>query len=472
MFRDQRGLEMTAAGPRAVEDYDRALGELLHYGPGMLSAPEEAFAEDPSCPMVNFLRAYLCLMSTEPRHVATGCAELEDFRSRVPDERLLPRERAHLRAADALSAGDWLCASRILRNVSREHPRDALALHVGHNFDYFTGDALALRDRVGEALPAWSESDPLYGLILGMYAFGLEEGGDYGQAEEVGRRALELDPKDVWGMHAVVHTFEMRARFGEGLRFFEERRDDWADGNYFNVHNWWHYGLYNLEAGNVDRALEVYDQRLYVESARSVAVKMCDASALLWRLLLDGIDVTPRWRALADTWEGLLDDPCYAFNDMHAAMAFVGAGDLTRAEALVADRERYLAEPRPAVTNYGMTARIGLPVCRAVVAFGAGRYDESVAQLMPIRHNLNEFGGSHAQRDAVLRTLLEAALCGGRYDVAELVLGERITVRPGSPYNWLNRSRLARATGDEAQAAEAERHAEELVSASGLQVEA
>ena len=44
---------------------------------------------------------------------------------------------------------------------------------------------------------------------------------------------------------------------------------------------------------------------------------------------------------------------------------------------------------------------------------------------MPIRHHLNEFGGSHAQRDAVLRTLLEAAIRGTRYDLAEVVLGER-----------------------------------------------
>ena len=149
-------------------------------------------------------------------------------------------------------------------------------------------------------------------------------------------------------------------------------------------------------------------------------------------------------------------------------MAFVGAGDLARAESLVADRERYLAEPHPGVTNCAMTARIGLPVCRAVLAFGSERYGEAVDQLLPIRHHLNEFGGSHAQRDAVLRTLLEAAIRGRRFDTAQLVLAERITVRPGSPYNWLKRGQLARAEGDESQACAADRKAEALVRASGL----
>ena len=468
MLRDQHGLEMTAAGTAVVEHYDRAVCELLHYGPAMLSAPEEAFAEDSTCPMVNLLRAYLCLMSTETRYLECGRTMIEDFRARVPPERLLPRELAHLRAAEALTGEDMIGASLILREVTREYPRDALALHIGHNFDYFTGDALALRDRVADVLPFWSEDDRLYGPVLGMYAFGLEEAGDYCHSEEVGRHALELDPRDVWGMHAVVHDLEMQSRFGEGVRFFEERMDDWADGNYFKVHNWWHYGLYNLEAGNIDRVLEVYDERIFSEPARDVAVKMCDASALLWRLLLEGVDESPRWRALAEVWERLVDAPCFAFNDMHAVMAFVGAGDLARAESLVADRERYLAEPHPGVTNCAMTARIGLPVCRAVLAFGSERYGEAVDQLLPIRHHLNEFGGSHAQRDAVLRTLLEAAIRGRRFDTAQLVLAERITVRPGSPYNWLKRGQLARAEGDESQACAADRKAEALVRASGL----
>jgi tetratricopeptide (TPR) repeat protein len=465
---DHLGLELTAASGSVVERHDRAVAELLHYGPAMLRLPEEAFQEDESCPMVNLLRAYLCLLTTEPGDVEDGTKLLADFRARVPAERLLPRERAHLAAAEALVDGDMIAASRILRELTREQPRDVLALFVGHNVDYFTGDALSLRDRVAEALPAWSESDPLYGPVLGMYAFGLEEAGDYPRSEEVGLRALELDPKDVWAIHAVVHDYEMQARFGEGVRFFEARMDDWADNNYFKVHNWWHYGLYNLEAGNLDTVLDVYDRRIFVEPARNVSVKMCDASALLWRLLLEGIDETARWKVLAEVWERLVGPPCYAFNDMHAAMAFVGAGDVARAERLIRDRERYLAERHPGVTNYGMTARIGLPVCRAVIAFGTGRYREAVEQLLPIRHNLSEFGGSHAQRDAVLRTLLESALRAGSLDVAELLLGERIAVRPGSPYNWLKRGELERSRGNEAEAADAALRAGKLVCASGL----
>ncbi len=459
---------MTASGPSVGDAYDRALCELVHYGPDMLRAPKDLLAEDPDCPLATLVSAYLGLMSTEPGCLAEGRELVLGLAERVPEERLLPRERAHLRVATALAGEDMLGAAGLLRQLNREYPRDVLALYLGHNFDYFTGDALALRDRIAEVLPAWSEDDRLYGPVLGMYAFGLEESGDYARAEEVGSHALALDPRDVWGVHAVVHTYEMRARFGEGIRFFDERMVYWADGNYFTGHNWWHYALFNLEAGNLETVRRIYDERLFVDSARRVAVKMCDASALLWRLLLDGVEEPERWRALADVWATLTREPCFAFNDMHAMMAFVGAGDLARAQWLVDDRERWLADRHPGVTNYGMTARIGLPVCRALLAFGTGRYDEAVDQLMPIRHHLNEFGGSHAQRDAVLRTLLEAAIRGTRHDLAEVLLSERLTLKPGSPYNWLKRSQLARASGDGRAAASAEERAEALILASGL----
>ena len=53
---------------------------------------------------------------------------------------------------------------------------------------------------------------------------------------------------------------------------------------------------------------------------------MVDASALLWRLYLRGIDVSERWQPLADDWAPFAEDGFYPFNDVHAAMAFVGAG--------------------------------------------------------------------------------------------------------------------------------------------------
>ena len=63
---------------------------------------------------------------------------------------------------------------------------------------------------------------------------------------------------------------------------------------------------------------------------------MLDASALLWRLHLDGVADGGRFAPLADAWATRTDGrPWYVFNDLHAVMALVGAGRIADAERVV-----------------------------------------------------------------------------------------------------------------------------------------
>jgi hypothetical protein len=91
-----------------------------------------------------------------------------------------------------------------------------------------------------------------------------------------------------------------------------------------------------------------------------------------------------------------------------------------------------------------------------VVAFADGRHDDVVAELFPIRRVLQHFGGSHAQRDALQRTLLESALRGGRFELAKALTAERLGVRETSVYGWMQRARALRGLHDDAGAAAAE----------------
>ena len=68
---------------------------------------------------------------------------------------------------------------RTFEDLSVVHPGDVLALQVGHQIDFFTGESRMLRDRIPRALPAWSPGMPGRHAVLGMYAFGLEETSDY-----------------------------------------------------------------------------------------------------------------------------------------------------------------------------------------------------------------------------------------------------------------------------------------------------
>ena len=106
-----------------------------------------------------------------------------------------------------------------------------------------------------------------------------------------------------------------------------------------------------------------------------------------------------------------------------------------------------------------MTSEVGLPACRAVVAWAEERYDDVVETLLPIRRITHRFGGSHAQRDALHRLLLESAIRSRRFDLARALSSERLEVREASPYSWSQRARGLRGLGDEAGAAAADREA-------------
>lgn len=451
---DAHGVPLGGSGEGAAV-YDRALDRLLRFHPDVLTAADELTTAHPATAMGHALVAYLNLMGTNPADLPGAAAAAAALAQHAAH----PRELGHVAAVESWLGGDWLTASEVLDTVLEQWPADLLALAIGHQLDFFLGDAANLRDRVGRSLPALDPDHPHTGFVRGMHAFGLEEAGHYGQAEEEGLAALAANADDVWATHAVVHTYEMQGLVDTGTRFLLSRQSDWGAGNLFTVHNWWHFALYALEAGDTDRALAIYDAEIHNATSAGVPIEMLDASALLWRLLLDGADTGGRFAPLADAWEPLATgDPWYAFNDLHAVMALVGDDRLAEAQAVIDRLRAWL--PSAQGTNALMTARIGLPACAAVLAFAQGRYADVIADLQPIRSVFHLFGGSHAQRDALQRTLVEAALRAQRPSLAAALTAERVSRRERSSYNWIQRARALREQGHEADAAAAEARAD------------
>jgi len=437
---DQHGNPISA-DPAAVALYDRAVDAWLRFHPDVVAHATMLAEHHGDVAMSHALVAYLHLSSTQ-RPDAEVARTAWQAMSTTP---MGAREQAHHDAIGAWSAGRWHEAAQILDDLLVRWPADLLALQQGHGLDFFVGDAANLRDRPGRSLSALDPTHPHTGFVRGMQAFGLEESGHYEAAEDAGQAAIEANPDDVWAIHAVTHTYEMRGLVDTGARFLTQREADWGSGNLFTVHNWWHLALFHLERGDLTAALAIYDREVHNESSDGVALEMLDAAALLWRFFLDGLDTGDRFDPLADAWVAAEAPPWYAFNDTHATMALVGAGRMAEAEAVVARLERYVipasTEPDPG-SNVAMISEVGLPASRAVVAFGQGRWDDVVADLAPIRRRLQRFGGSHAQRDVLQRTLLEAALRAGRTDLARALISERLAVRPTSAYAQAQLERL------------------------------
>jgi tetratricopeptide (TPR) repeat protein len=447
---DRWGNPVSAASRDALARHEQAAAAFLGFSAGAWELADAAVEADPGFVMGHCqkagLRAIAMEQSFEPQ-VRPALEAAERLAARANE-----RERAHVAALRALVDGEWRDALRRYGNLLIAHPRDTLALQLAHALDFYLGQSQMLRDRIARVLPYWSESVPGYGYLLGMHAFGLEETGDYARAEQTGREAVARHRNDVWAIHAVTHVMEMQGRASDGIGWLKARTDDWAaPDNLFAIHNGWHLALFHLDLAEHDEALRIYDERLRNGNS-TVALDLLDASALLWRLHLRDIDVGGRWNELADAWQPSIAGGWYAFNDFHAAMAFVGAGRGRDADALIAAME---VRAQGSGTNAEMTREVGLPAARAIAAFGRGDYATAVELLEPLRLVAHRFGGSHAQRDVLGLTLVEAALRGGQTRLARALAAERMNVKPSSPFNraLTERTRAAlRKSGDTAEA--------------------
>jgi tetratricopeptide (TPR) repeat protein len=350
------------------------------------------------------------------------------------------RERKHVAALRAWLAGQFHDAVALWESILLDHPADALAMFAAHQADFLLGASSELRDRVARRLPDLDAGSPLRGYYQGMYAFGLEETGDYARAIQAGVRAVESDRRDAWAIHAVAHVHEMTNRPEEGKSWLTSRLEDWDTDNFFAVHNWWHLALYMLEEERWPEVLELYDQRLRRHDS-GVVFDLLDASALLWRLTLHEIDLGARWPRLAALWEPHVDDAWYSFNDMHAMMSFAGAGEFDLARRLIA---RLGATALGSSPNAAVTRSVGLPVSQAVLAFAQGRYEDAVTLLLPVKAIAARAGGSNAQRDVIGWTLLAAAGKSGQHRLTRALLNERLAQKPDSPLNLAWKLRLDR----------------------------
>jgi tetratricopeptide (TPR) repeat protein len=434
-FHDDHGLACTGADADSAVHYRRALHQFRCYIEDPVASVDAALTLRPDFVMAHALKAWLHLLGTEPGAipVARDCLAAA---SRLPANE---RERGHLQAICALVEGRFRQAGRVLEEVAIDHPTDALALQAGHLLDFCVGNARMLRDRIARALPAWSRGMPGYHAMLGMYAFGLEECGDYARAEAQGRAAVDIEPRDGWAQHAVAHVMEMQGREREGIAWMRADPAAWSTDSFFRVHNWWHLALYHLELGEIDAVLALYDGPIRGERS-TVILDMIDASAMLWRLHLRGIDVGARWRPLAEDWAPFAAAGNYAFNDVHATMAFVGAGRLDLVDTVLETQRAAMAGEGD---NAAFTREVGQPLTRAIRAFGQRRYAETVRLIRDVREIAHRFGGSHAQRSVLDLTLIEAALRDGQQALALALCNERVGTRPHSPLTRLLLQRAA-----------------------------
>lgn len=436
--RDANGEPIQAGSTEAVRLFDHAVAGYARARRDTRERLTTALASDPTFVLAHCLDGYLFMLASKRDSTVRARESLARAVAAAGVGTIPRRERLHIAALDAWSRADMRGAAAVWDTLLDELPRDLMALKVSQFVLSYLGESVGMRERVARVMPSWSEEHPGYGFVLGCHAYALEEAGDYRQAEDAGRRAIEIDRGDIWAAHAVAHVAEMEGRLDDGIAWIASLATEWTQCSNFALHLKWHESLYHLELERHDRVLELYDRDVRAESTDEY-LDMANAVSLLWRLEQANVNVGARWRELADRAATHLDDHALVFVDLHYVMALAAVDDRSAVREFLASCESFAASSSG--TEAEVMADVGLPLARAVVAHRAGAYGDAADELYPVRHRIRRIGASHAQRDLFEQLLIDSAVRAGRRSQARELLNDRLGRRPNNHWG----QRLSRA---------------------------
>jgi len=456
---NEHGLAFTASRPESVEAFDRLTRCYMGFRPDTGAVLQDLLAGDPEMPMALCAQGYFAKLFGSASFSERAAQTSRTLTAHLETVVATDRERQHAAALAAWVDGQMDTATAIWERILLDHPLDGLALRLAHFTHFYSGDGRRIRDSMARILPLWPENHPDYGFLLGMYAFGLEESREYGPAERYGRRAVEINPKDAWSVHAVAHVLEMTERHEEGIAWVRDLEPDWSTVNNFRFHLYWHQSLYHLERGEFDEVFRLYDEQVVSDIESGFYLDICNASALLWRLEMFGLDVGDRWGKLAEVSKRHVDDRELIFVSLHYLMALISNGDRVEATAMT-DTIRHWATQDS--TQSRICAGAGVALAEAMQDARDGHHAEAVRKIEGVRYAMDGIGGSMAQRDVFVMIMLNAARAGGDAVKARSLFMERNALKPNSSWGWQGYGDAMQALGEGAAAEQAFSKANEI----------
>ena len=421
--RDAYGLEVSTSDRAAVDAYDRGVRALLGFGADTVECFRAAVAADPDFALA---RAGLAVSLYLMEKIPEGRAQMELATGVAAS--LPPRERRHVEALALWVAGRGNEAVPLMKALLAEHPRDLLLMQRLY-FIYFwqgrSAEMLELTDSVRPAL-----GDDSY--TLGYHAFALEENRRFDEALPLAERALALNPKNAWAVHAVAHVLYERGENDRGIDVLPPKIHPCDHLGYFRNHLLWHLALLHLAEGRYERVGKMFES-VFGDIPIAIGSDLQDSVSLAWRLDLFGHADPKRWAHLGAAARGWLDMPLLLFHDLHVGMALASSGDWTSAE-LQLERLR----GRGKKSRNATLPEVVVPLLEGLHAFARGEYAEAVRKIDPIEGRIVEVGGSHAQREVFHDTLLAATLRADLEDRASALLERRLAKRPNPGRYWVD----------------------------------
>jgi len=184
-----------------------------------------------------------------------------------------------------------------------------------------------------------------------------------------------------------------------------------------------------LDQGDTETVLNLYDTKIRQDQTDDYR-DISNATSLLSRLELEGVDVGQRWEELASISETRTEDGCLIFADLHYLLALVGGNREGAVQSMLQRLQRDAQTTSPTEIQNRMKTP-GLSVATGLEAFGDGDYTRAFINLAHARHSLQLAGGSHAQRDVFERLTIDAGIRSGHLVESKAIIQDRVRKRAG-----------------------------------------
>jgi hypothetical protein len=432
MTRDRFDLPLTTASEAAAAAYRDGLDRILSAWSGAEQAMSRAVAEDPS-----FTLAHIGLARVHQIFGRGAEARASAGRARELAVNTTDRERGHVHVIASAIEGQPMKALAAAERHLEDYPRDALVLSMllgAFGLYAFSGrpDHDAARLAICERHAAHYGEDWWF---LSFRGWANTEAGNVNVGLQQSERALALRRENGHAAHALAHAYFEQGDAASGGKFLSGWLPAHDRASFLNGHLTWHLALLVLETDDCQGALKIYQEQIRPSVSDAPLINVVtDGASLLWRLALDGRDISrSHWDEIAEFGDRRLPHAGAHFMDLHCVLAAAAMGDDARLNRRLSELERLHADGRLAP---GATA---LELCRGVRAFAAGDDREAIRILEPLMPEVVRIGGSHAQRELWEDTLIMACLRARQAEKARKLIDGRLHRRPSArDRRWLS----------------------------------
>ena len=184
-------------------------------------------------------------------------------------------------------------------------------------------------------------------------------------------RSLAHNPRCGHAVHSLAHVFYETNDHATGATFLRAWMANYERNGPMHCHLAWHQALFELSMGSYARVMELYEDAICPDVART-RTSMYDAASLLWRFQIYGCaqDALP-WSAVGELAARMTAQPGMAFVDANAALALAAVGDEVAFCRLIDGLRALEAQGHPTAGS------VVLPLVQGIWAFAPRRVRRS-----------------------------------------------------------------------------------------------